>query len=74
MTSPKLLTVAEVAEQLNVGRDAVRSWIRQGKLRGYRFGEGKGCTWRVDPESFETFKAKSVVAPARRYASPLRED
>lgn len=70
----KLLTVAEVADRLNVGRDAVRSYIRQGKLRGYRFGEGKGCVWRVEESSFEAFLKASLVAPARRYASPLKED
>lgn len=71
--SDKLLTVAEVAQRLNVGRDAVRSYIRQGKLRGYRFGEGKGCAWRVDAASVEAFLEASMVVPARRYASPLKE-
>lgn len=48
--SEKLLTVNEVAAALSLNAQTVRGWLRSGKLRGLRTGDGKGAVWRV-PES-----------------------
>ena len=45
------LTVHEVAETLKVSDATVRSWIRERKLRGIKFGKG----WRVDAQDLEAF-------------------
>ena len=35
----KYLTVSEVAKELNINPQTIRSWVKKGKLRGYRLGE-----------------------------------
>jgi excisionase family DNA binding protein len=41
----KLLTVQEVAAYVRVGPEAIRRWLRQGKLVGVNLGRGAG--WRI---------------------------
>lgn len=45
----RLLTVAEVAEQLSVTEETVRRWLRDGKLEGIRLSRRAG--WRIRQES-----------------------
>lgn len=45
----RVLTVGEVAERLRVTPEAVRRWLRAGKIRGVRIGSTK-AGWRI-PES-----------------------
>ena len=42
----KLLTVSEIAKRFNFSTDAVRKWIKHGKLKAIRVGS----RWRI-PES-----------------------
>lgn len=49
MRDDKLLTVREVAQQLQTTEATVTRWLRDGKLRGVRPG-GTKLGWRV-PES-----------------------
>ncbi len=39
---PQLLTVADVARALHVGRSTVYEWHRDGRLPGFRLGSGHG--------------------------------
>jgi excisionase family DNA binding protein len=54
MAEPRLLTVAEIAEQLRVSTPTVTSWLRTGRLKGYRVG-GKRAGWRIEEEDFRAF-------------------
>lgn len=49
MEHVRMLTVKQVAEQLQVGVITVQRWLRQGKLRGVQLG-GRRVGWRI-PES-----------------------
>ena len=51
MEQPKALTVAQVAEQLQVGTKIVYELLRNGKLRGKRIGR----LWRVSEEALAEF-------------------
>lgn len=54
----RLLTTDEVAEQLGLTRRTVQRWLKDGLLASYQFGEGKGITYRIDPEDVEAFLKK----------------
>ncbi|MDQ3656085.1 MAG: helix-turn-helix domain-containing protein [Chloroflexota bacterium] len=47
----KLLTVAEVAEQLSVTEETVRRWLRDGRLEGVRLSRRAG--WRIRQSSVD---------------------
>ena len=51
MTS-KLLTPEEVAEQLKVEITTIRTWLRNGTLKGVKLG---GRFWRIKEETLEEF-------------------
>ena len=60
MNKSEWLTVAEVAEELNVSRNTVYGWIEpedetKPKLPGYRIGGGIWRVRRVDLEAFVAF-------------------
>ena len=48
MAEYEFLTVQQVAQKLLVGPDAVRRWLREGQMRGYRL---PGGDWRIRPEA-----------------------
>lgn len=52
--SETLLTVTDVAAQLKVPEQAVRRWLREGRLEGIRLG-GTKAGWRIEPEAVERF-------------------
>lgn len=54
------VTPDEIAAQLRVSPEAVRSWIREGKLAAYRFGR----QLRVENAEFARFLAESKVKPS----------
>ena len=54
-----MLTVREVADQLNVSLKTVRYWIETGKIEGYRLGK----EYRIRKQDFEKFLEQSKVAP-----------
>jgi excisionase family DNA binding protein len=47
----KLLTVTEVAEQLDVTEETIRRWLRSGKLDGVLLSRKAG--WRVRQEAID---------------------
>lgn len=56
MVEERFLTVPDVAGRLQVSENAVREWLRTGKLRGYRPG-GRKVGWRIRPSDLEQFIA-----------------
>lgn len=63
MTDDLLLTVHEVAERLRMHPVTVRNWLREGRLRGYRFGSDK-MGWRVKASDLDTFIESMANMPA----------
>ncbi len=53
MSDDRWLTVAQIAERLQVHPETVRRWLRDGRLRGRNFG-GKGG-YRVRERDLEEF-------------------
>jgi excisionase family DNA binding protein len=53
MERERWLTVAQVAEQLQVSEVTVRRWLREGSLHGRQLGGRAG--WRVSVEELERF-------------------
>lgn len=52
-TQERWLTVAEVAERLDVAQETVRRLLRRGELPGMRISKRSG--WRVHPEDVDAF-------------------
>lgn len=63
MTEDTLLTVHEVADRLRMHPVTVRNWLREGRLRGYRFGSDK-MGWRVKQSDLEQFIESQAHHPA----------
>ena len=51
-TGEEFLTVAEIAARLRVTEAAVRQWLQQGALVGYKLAPK---AWRVKQADFEQF-------------------
>jgi excisionase family DNA binding protein len=51
-TSPRFLTIEQVADELNVGAPLVRSLLKSGELRGLQVG-GRSL-WRVGVDNLES--------------------
>lgn len=52
----RLLTVEDIRQRLQVNPQSVRKWLRDGELRGIRFGRRGG--WRVREADFQAFLRK----------------
>lgn len=55
----KLLTRQEVAAMLRVDPRTVERWLRSGKLKGYKLGDGKTAPWRIDEAEVQKFLEKN---------------
>jgi excisionase family DNA binding protein len=53
----KYYTTTEVAKMMRVSRVAVFYWIREKRLKAYKFGRN----YRIPVDEFEKFKEKSKV-------------
>jgi excisionase family DNA binding protein len=49
--TPKLLSLGDTAERLNVSIKTVRRWVAAGSLPAFQLGR----QWRIDPEDLERF-------------------
>lgn len=67
--SPRFLTLADVAEVLNVTVRQVYALVRSGELRGIQIG-GRG-QWRVENDQLEAYIARQY---ARADAHDLIDD
>ncbi len=53
MADVRWLTVEQICERLQVHRQTVRRWLRDGELHGVLIGDRAG--WRVDPDDLPAF-------------------
>jgi len=58
-TSPRFLTLADVAEVLNVTVRQVYALVRSGDLRGIQIG-GRG-QWRIETDQLEDYIARQYA-------------
>jgi excisionase family DNA binding protein len=56
MTADEILTVDEVAARLKVRPEAVRRWLRDGRLVGFQPG-GRKTGWRIRGSALQRFIA-----------------
>jgi excisionase family DNA binding protein len=54
MTADEILTVDDVAARLKVRPEAVRRWLRDGRLVGFQPG-GRKTGWRIRASELERF-------------------
>lgn len=64
MVEERLLTVAEVADQLQVDEQTVRRWIRQGRLEAHNFGGKAG--YRIQRSDLQKFLAQTKERQPQR--------
>ena len=57
MPDMEFLTVDQVCRHLLVGPDAVRRWLRDGQLRGYKL---PGGDWRIKPNDVDAMLVTSL--------------
>ena len=59
MSDQQWLTVAQIAEQLQVHHETVRRWLRDGRLEGKNFGVKSG--YRIRRQDLERFLAEDPI-------------
>lgn len=65
-TQPRFLTLAQVADELNVKQSLVQGLIRTGELRAFQVG-GRGL-WRIGRRDIEDYIEKAYRHTAERIA------
>lgn len=65
MAEDRLLTVAEVAEQMRASGETVRRWLRSGRLRGFQPG-GTRLGWRIAESEIQRFRQELSTAELHR--------
>lgn len=71
-TEPRFLTLAQVADELNVKQSLVQGLIRMGELRAFQIG-GRGM-WRIGRQDVEDYIAQAYRRTAERIAAGELED
>ncbi len=69
---PRFLTLAQVADELNVKQSLVQGLIRTGELRAFQVG-GRGM-WRIGRQDVEDYIAQAYQRTAERIAAGDLED
>lgn len=69
---PKMLTVDQVQEILNLGKPMVYALLRSGELRGAQFGPR--AIWRIREEDLEAFIDAAYATTAERIARGQLDD
>ncbi|MFM9274631.1 helix-turn-helix domain-containing protein [Pseudarthrobacter sp. NKDBFgelt] len=69
---PRFLTMAQVADELNVKQSLVQGLIRTGELRAFQVG-GRGL-WRVGRQDVEDYIEEAYRRTAERIAAGELED
>lgn len=64
---PRFLTLAQVAEELNVKQSLVQALIKTGELRAFQVG-GRGL-WRVGRQDVEDYINEAYLRTANRIAA-----
>ena len=76
MVNEELLTVKDVAARLRVHPETVRTWLREGRLRGRRMSDRMG--WRVPVSEVDRFITEellpeTVSAPGQAERAPINQ-
>lgn len=66
-SQPRFLTLAQVAEELNVKQSLVQGLIRTGELRAFQVG-GRGM-WRIGRQDVEDYIGQAYQRTAERIAT-----
>jgi excisionase family DNA binding protein len=66
-TTPRFLTIEQVADELNVGTPLVRSLLRSGELRGFQLGARN--LWRIGIDDLESYISDSYRKTSERISS-----
>jgi excisionase family DNA binding protein len=69
---PRFLTIAQVADELNVKQSLVQGLIRTGELRAFQVG-GRGL-WRIGRQDVEDYIAQAYGRTTERIAAGELED
>lgn len=69
---PRFLTMAQVADELNVKQSLVQGLIRTGELRAFQVG-GRGM-WRIGRQDVEDYIDQAYRRTAERIAAGDLED
>ena len=69
---PRFLTLAQVAEELNVKQSLVQGLSRTGELRGFQVG-GRGL-WRIGRQDVEDYINRAYQRTAERIAAGELQD
>ncbi|MBD1538248.1 helix-turn-helix domain-containing protein [Arthrobacter sp. S13_S34] len=69
---PRFLTLAQVADELNVKQSLVQGLIRTGELRAFQVG-GRGM-WRIGRQDVEDYIDQAYRLTAERIAAGDLED
>lgn len=69
---PRFLTLAQVADELNVKQSLVQGLIRTGELRGFQIG-GRGL-WRIGRQDVEDYINQAYQRTAARIAAGELQD
>jgi excisionase family DNA binding protein len=72
MTSERFLTLADVAEILNISASQTYALVRSGELEAIKIG-GRG-QWRVERDRLESYIARMYDQTRDFVASPLEAD
>lgn len=54
----KFLTREEAAKYFRVHARTIDRWLKNGSLRGYKFGKGKTALWRISDDDVKKFLAR----------------
>ena len=71
-TQPRFLTLAQVADELNVKQSLVQGLIRTGELRAFQVG-GRGM-WRIGRQDVENYITQAYQRTAERIAAGELDD
>ena len=71
-SQPRFLTLAQVAEELNVKHSLVQGLIRTGELRAFQVG-GRGM-WRIGRQDVEDYITEAYRRTEARIAAGELED
>lgn len=69
---PRFLTIAQVADELNVKQSLVQGLIRSSELRAFQVG-GRGL-WRIGRQDIEDYIERAYRCTAERIAAGVLED
>lgn len=72
LNQPRFLTMAQVADELNVKQSLVQGLIRTGELRAFQVG-GRGL-WRIGRQDVEDYIEEAYRRTADRIAAGEIED